>query len=63
MPLCARCKSEAEYTTHKTTCLLGTKIEEAVHGGERDTDADLGLAEGEACDRCGLSPADVDPAQ
>ena len=52
MALCNRCKSEAE-----TSGYLGSP------DGARDTDTPIGLPEGDACDRCGLSPSDTNPAQ
>lgn len=44
MPLCDRCRSEADYTVNGTS-----------HAGERDSTLPAGLETGVTCDRCGLS--------
>lgn len=47
MPLCNRCRSEAEIATHEG------------YSGERDTSLALGL-DGSVCDGCGLSEGGPD---
>ena len=48
MPLCGRCRSEAEID--------GSDY----HNGVRDETAPIGLDRGETCDRCGLSGDDAE---